>query len=1172
MADLAQVRDWTALPLDCGGRSLIEASAGTGKTWTISALYLRLLLDATQGDASPMPRGIVVATFTDAAADELRERIRTRLLRAEQIARGLPAAQHATAFGELDEAEVWLAARWHDDAARRERERLRLRLALGELDLAPIGTLHGLCGRVLRDFPFESGGAFARTELIAGDELTDELADDLWRQLQQGAAPVPPFDSVKSRAKLREQLKWCLAPDVGLWAPTAQQLDAALPASWAPRLAALAADSVWGRQKNTPKALRALAAWLGNRRAPWTQGDAEQIGAAVAHLRDRAAHPQETHFLSANLRLLQYAAAANEIHAWQQWTAQARAWREARLSASDRLTFDDLLTRVRDALAREGSVLADRLFAQWPVALVDEFQDTDATQYAILDRIYHDQRGMPRGRLVMIGDPKQAIYRFRGGDVATYRRAAREAQAQLTLTRNFRSTPAYVAALNEWFDDKRMRLSAYDDDAVGVAQIEAARSELHGALPALTIHYQSQAPANSGDRIEAALIACAEQIVALLNDENACIGTRRIAPGDIAVLLPTHRQVQALRALLNARRVPCVGAGKGSVFDTEWARELSIVLHAIEHGGEGARRAALATRLGGFDYAALVALRDVPERAEHHAREFDKLKQKWRTEGVLAVVLELAQRAAKRIVGMAERERALTDLRHLGELLEEREQHLHGAEQLLAWLAVQRERKMDEADPTDERLLRIESDARRVRLMTLHMSKGLEFPIVMLPLMWAHEQRKSGEIAVIEEALCSERIVAYGDMAHAQFAREGQDERFRVLYVALTRAQYACHVFAYSPRRLPRSNSKEPLGDPARSALDAMLERLLAGAAAPRPALQHIAWRSEIWPRGETLYIAPASDARAQFSVLPMPAVPMREDLWSFSALTRPRAAHDEEAAADDEVDIDRDGEDVRADDAGGAAREPDAELLALSALRGPEFGNALHQMFELRRVGMQFAAQHDAIDRALREHGVHLRDIPRPLVVERIAQRLDAALAAELIPGLRLGAVPAYRLRAEMEFRFTLDAVSLRRLREACIRHGEPDLIPAQLPTPTLRGLMVGMIDLVLEHDGRFHVLDYKSNHLGEMRVDYVPTALQAAMDEHHYRLQALLYTVALDRYLRTRIAGYRRERHLGEAIYLFVRAVGIAPGLGVWRWRYPDALIADVDRVLAGASETVA
>ncbi|TLY48986.1 MAG: hypothetical protein E6K53_15015, partial [Gammaproteobacteria bacterium] len=353
-------------------------------------------------------------------------------------------------------------------------------------------------------------------------------------------------------------------------------------------------------------------------------------------------------------------------------------------------------------------------------------------QYAILDRIYRDAHAAPRGRLVMIGDPKQAIYRFRGGDIATYRRAKSVAQAQLKLTHNFRSTPAYIAALNEWFDRAGARLSSDDAaDAIEVDAVEAGRCDTapNGAAAALVIHYRPDAPEKSADRISTALVACAEQIVALLN---ADAGTQRVTPGDIAVLLPTHRQVQELRALLTARRVPCVGAGKGSVFETEWARELQIVLHAIEHGGEGARRAALATRLGGLDYAALVALRDAPERAEEYAREFVRLKEKWQREGVLAIVLELAQRAALHIAGMAERERALTDLRHLGELLEEREQHLHGPEQLLVWLAAQRERRMDEADPSDERLLRIESDAKRVRLMTLHMSKGLEVPIVML--------------------------------------------------------------------------------------------------------------------------------------------------------------------------------------------------------------------------------------------------------------------------------------------------------------------------------------------------------------------------------------------------------------------------------------------------------
>ncbi|TLY48987.1 MAG: hypothetical protein E6K53_15020 [Gammaproteobacteria bacterium] len=316
MRELMRVREWTLLPLEPGGRSLIEASAGTGKTWTISALYLRLLLDVPQGDTTPLtPRGIVVATFTDAAADELRERIRGRLLRAEQITRASPDAAHAVALGELDEAETWLIARWRDDAARREHDRTRLRLALGELDLAPIGTLHGLCARVLRDYPFESGGAFASSELIAGDELTDELADDLWRHLQQGAAPAPPFGSVKSRERLREQLKWCLMPGVKLWAPTVRELDAALNATWASRLAALAGDkTIWGGKRNIPTSLRALAAHMLDRNAPWTSDDTQEIANAVALLDERKVHADAAKFLGVAARLLRYAAAGIKHH------------------------------------------------------------------------------------------------------------------------------------------------------------------------------------------------------------------------------------------------------------------------------------------------------------------------------------------------------------------------------------------------------------------------------------------------------------------------------------------------------------------------------------------------------------------------------------------------------------------------------------------------------------------------------------------------------------------------------------------------------------------------------------------------------------------------------------------------------------------------------------------
>ncbi len=225
--------------------------------------------------------------------------------------------------------------------------------------------------------------------------------------------------------------------------------------------------------------------------------------------------------------------------------------------------------------------------------------------------------------------------------------------------------------------------------------------------------------------------------------------------------------------------------------------------------------------------------------------------------------------------------------------------------------------------------------------------------------------------------------------------------------------------------------------------------------------------------------------------------------------------------------------------------------------------------MFETRRIGTPMIEQRDLIRRALRAEGVRLGEMPLETALTRIAARLDAALAAELAPGLRLGAVSARAQRAEMAFHFVLDAVSVKRLREACARHGEPELVPADIALTPLRGLMTGKIDLVFEHAGRFHVLDYKSNDLGSRLDGYRIEALGAAMDAHHYRFQALLYTVAVDRYLRQRIVDYDRDRHLGDAIYLFVRAVGLAPGAGVWRHRFDAALLDAVDAVF-GAQHT--
>jgi exodeoxyribonuclease V beta subunit len=854
-----------------------------------------------------------------------------------------------------------------------------------------------------------------------------------------------------------------------------------------------------------------------------------------------------------------------------------------RLAASGRMTFDELIERVGHGLHGDtGAALADHLFAAWPVALVDEFQDTDLQQYAILDRIYRAADGAMRGRLVMIGDPKQAIYRFRGGDIDAYLQARTTAGSTLELATNFRSSRQFVPALNALYAAAGAALSSAPSHPIRYlpvqagARLDASPYRIDGAEceRPLQFHYWDggSVPDASDERVAAALDACAKHVVELLSGRHT-IGEQALQPGNIAVLLPTRAQVLQLRTALRARGVPCVSTAWSSVFESPWARELRIVLYAALHPrDEGAVRAALGTRLGGRSFHELRDEHGDSAGWERDSAMFAAYERCWRRRGVLALVQDVTAAAAPRLFADDGGERALTDLRHLGELLQARGEEIAGREELLTWFADECERTIPEAAEAaaDERQQRIETDAARVRLMTLHGAKGLEFDIVLLPLMWTNRHNSTDEVVVVHDEAAQERRVAFGPAAKERYRSEGQDERFRLLYVALTRARYACHAYALSPARTS-GNSKKADTDPQRAPLDAMLARLLDGAAAP-PDIAHVQWSTGRWSWPDARYDPPRAEAAGPVRVpAPPPGVPF-EATWSFSALASgDDATVIEESPAADEAGPGRGSADEAdaADAAAEAARdEPEqADLAWLAPIAGADFGNAVHAIFERRSIGRPMAAQHALIERCLREHGVGLRGLALDELVPHLAARVQATLDAPLLPGAgapALGALPAHALCTEMPFDFALGTVSLRRLREAC------PFVPPGAP-PTLRGMMTGQIDLVFEHAGRFHVLDYKSNRLGSgaRLSDYDGAALARAMARDHYRFQALLYTIALERYLRQRVDGYRRDRHLGAAIYVFMRAVGIDPGAapraGLWSERFDDALLDAVDAALA-------
>ncbi len=1170
--------DWRRLPLT--GRSLVEASAGTGKTWTIAVLYLRLLLERGLG-----ARSVVVTTFTEAAAQELKDRLRARLDWAAAEALDWREGGHARPRTDPEPDDLrWLRDTLATEAPGEDGRPAglllhRLRLARAELDLAPIGTIHALCRRVLADHPLEAGTAPIPATIVDGDALREELVDDLWRRWTQGDAPPPDGAAAwiaEGRAKLAKALKALALPQLELRGPQSPDgiRDLMQPAMAAP-LREIAAREGFFKLPNTrlKTELLELADFL----------EADDIGTPLGKLDNLLAGAPEGQFRKGRhaealqLPALRWAIDAASVlaskdrdlrhHALAVARRELLGLREAALTARDAMTFDDLIERVCTAVTRNDSPLARRLAANWQAALVDECQDTDPRQAAIFDALFGPPCDADGRALVLIGDPKQAIYRFRGGDLHAYLAAARGAAYHLRLARNHRSSAAYVDACNAFYAAAGDGLLHPDVQYVPVeaaGRADATPYTIDGAActrPLVLHDRDPEAPLPGGqdERVRLALLACADLVAELVGSGRHRIGTRALAAGDIAVLLPQNRHIDELRRLLRRRGVPCVGLARDSVWRSEWAWTLQVVLHAVLHPEDGAAvRAALATRLFGLDWTALRDLAGHEDHWREAVEQFHALQATWRSGGVLAVVRRLVEDAAPRLLAQDEGERALTDLRHLGELLAAESAVRHGMAALWGWLAAQRRAGGDaDEDAAEAQRLRIESDAARVQLMTLHASKGLEYDVVVLPLMWLPGRDEA--FPRVHDAASRRTTAVLGGPGHAAareaHAIEDQRERARLLYVALTRARHACHVFAM-PRQRVHANTRKPAPDPVRSPLDRLLETIEQGAGG---CPHGVDWRAG-WPaRAEADPVAPPSPPPLP-QPPPMPAERAPRGLFSFTQLVRGGVRlGGAEAAADDEARADATRDEVPA--------EPHPELAALAMVAGAGFGNALHEALERRDPVRPLAAQRDLVQRCLAAWDVR-SPLPPEALAARIASRLDGMLAADLGEGLRIDALPVDAQRAEVGFDFALEGATLSRLRAACAAQGAADLVPEAIGMRALRGLMTGKIDLVLRHGDCFLVLDWKSNRLGEQLADYAPERLPAAMDAHHYRLQALLYHLALHRHLRAHLAGYDPARHLGAPLYLFVRAVGLAPGAGVWRGDVPLPLLAAVDEALAEAT----
>ena len=1276
----ATTLDPLSLPL--AGLHLIEASAGTGKTYAIAHLVLRLVLAGRRIDQ------VLVLTFTEAATEELRERIARRLREARALLGPAPPA-------DADPLLTATLAGLDDPAA----ARLRLDAAVTSLDRAAIRTIHGFCGRVLKDFAFESGAPFD-AELITDErELRVAAAQDFWRRRMAAADAAEaawlldqwPAGPASLLAVLGHYLG--RSPSRVLPAPPgdAARLMAELVALHG-RLAAAwpgAREAVTGLLRDNPslsrvsykvdaieEAIAAMDAWCYGPAAPppeaaWKRLQLftpEKLKTGTKKAGTTPVHP----FFDqcAGLAALDPVALDRARRAEVLTAAHAALGADlARLKEERRvLYYDDLLTRTAAALDGPlGPALAERVLSAHPIALIDEFQDTDDLQYRIFAAVYGDTVGgpYPAGTgLYLIGDPKQAIYGFRGADIFTYIAARRNAQGHgqvHTLDTNRRSASALVAAVNRLFGrvqrpfvfepDIRFEPVAPGPDAD--ARPLLLDGESGAGLVFRWIALREANATDNGKRIVAeaahteAVRDCAAQIAELLGAAaagRALVGDRPLAAGDIAVLVRKHGDGLLVREALGALGIGSVSVGRETVYQSEEAEDLAALLAALAPGArDGSVRTALATRLLGWTAAELAALAAGPAgdpsagagpesaAAAAEARwgrvlaRFEGYRETWRRHGFMAALESLihAEGVAERLRRGPDGERRLTNLLHLAELAQAASREHPGHEGLARWLADRR--GPDGADDGDAALLRLESDEHLVQIVTYHKSKGLEYPVVFLPLPWSKTKAPGkNEPAAFHDRDDLAACLDLGSPAHADHCalRDEEDlaERLRLLYVAVTRARYRCVVHWGPVNEAEKSAAAYLLhqgadGTPAAERmkdLDALALRAELDALVADPALAALrAVRVEdVAPEAPAPVPPPVGDLPRLAAAVFGGRVPDDWRLWSFSALAQGRDAerpdYDQSALpfgveTGVETGIEPEpeagpeaGEGVAAEAVlGGAEPEPEpasptaspGEPVADRATdgvevpaggpdpvfrfpRGARAGHCLHDLLE----HLDFRAANgpdlgSAAAAALVRHG--LEPHWAPTLETLVGRVLDTPLDDQ---GLCLrGLAPADR-RNELEFHFALDGFDPADLDRVLVAHGLPTLgrgaAGGERAGVRLAGLMKGFVDLVIRVAGRFYILDYKSNHLGDAFDDYGPAALERAMRGHGYHLQYLIYTVALHRYLRRRLPGYDYDGAVGGVRYLFLRGMRpeTGPTRGVYAARPGRGLIEDLDRVFSG------
>lgn len=1162
------------------GRLLIEASAGTGKTYTISSLYLRLLLGRDPALRRPLlVSEILVLTFTIAATDELRSRIRDRVILARDIF-----------SGSTDPASDDFIKQLLETTEDQTRDRKILSAALQTMDEAAIFTIHGFCARILSEQSFATGMLFDQSLDADRDVLLQTAAEDCFRQLIMPLEPIPralALETFKSPEEILRIVKSYVFRHGLIRLPDAtEQVDG---------FEQLVEDNQRCKQlwlehnitdvitnanfKANSKAVHRIKSnssmfiedyclneefdpeqWL-----PWTS---EEL--LKAKKKSGTRMPEHEIFeLIESIYERRDLIQVYRTNLYHQVTDFIQAHMANSKTELGQLTLDDLLSEVHRAV--ENPVLRRALRQEWPAAMIDEFQDTDDLQFGIFSSIYGEtttnteKQSQPGSTLLFIGDPKQAIYNFRGADVYTYLNAKLTVDDSYSLGTNWRSTPAMINAVNYLFDKPKV---FGESTPIEFSKVDFAAANANNAL---IIQGDEVAPISvfldeettASQYLPNLMNFAAEQTVELLHlgkQGQATINGEPITPGQIAFLVRSGRDARAARQALALRGVRSVYVTQESVFLTETADDLRIILEAVvDPTNEAAIKAAMGTRLMQCSAAELQELSENWSSLHAVMDEFQHYHHLWATLEVAPMIehLMIRREIPGKWLGREDGERQITNLRHLAEILQHRSMSAPGMRRLLKWF--QREKLAADTVAAEDRQLRLESDSNLVQIVTMHVSKGLEYDIVMIPYAGFGEPPQ-GRMKQQKEATPMFHVqsdqtegqsgfksaidFSADPTSQASARQEDFDESMRLMYVALTRARYRCYLGLPLSRQIHSTPIARLIGfssndtESVSATLEALPTKLFTQTKIGQTAISQY---EPLNPKQE--FVPPRQ----------MPKVSWNWRMHSYTGLTRllSQTDHPEDnlqpkpAYGDDDVQSD--------------SLQPNLAPSRFTFPRGPKVGIALHSFMEHLSFSASQIEVKDHAKKCLDKMGIEDEEgiwntVMCTWFTDIVTTPLDST-------GIRLNDINQRQRLDEMEFHFPINANQdlIRALKNKQIL---PDHMEMRINE--LQGMMTGYIDLIVMHNGKFYLIDYKSNDLGPSQSNYAPDAITEAVRHHHYDLQYLIYTVALNRYLEQRVTDYDYELHFGGVRYLFLRGMDGTESSGVYQDQPDRQLIMDLDQLL--------